>query len=116
MENELNLTFIRNKEDLEDYRERLESTKSSLSIAMIPYLMGKESDYDLLKSLKGEMVSLFKLLNFYRSNMGMEAFTLVYKRFMDKLYVEKIQNISKLLDEGYYVTVNELGGYTPVNT
>lgn len=113
MENDCNLTIIKNKEDLENYRKTLESAKSSLSILMIPYLMCKVNYTGLSNILKGEMISLFKLLNFYKINLGFDAFILVYKKIMDELYEDKIPNMEKLLSEGWYITVNELGGYTP---
>lgn len=57
MENDCNLTIIKNKEDLENYRKTLESAKSSLSILMIPYLMCKVNYTGLSNILKGEINS-----------------------------------------------------------
>lgn len=115
MENDCKITIIKNMEDLAEYREHLETAKSSLSILMIPYLMGIEDDRDVLNQIHGEMVSLFRMMSFYKNNLGLEAFKLIYPTLMDKLYKEKIANMSKLLEEDYHITVNSQGGYTPVN-
>lgn len=105
--------IIKTQEDLVGYKDELESAKSSLLILMSPVFMGEQRMTDLSFDIKGELFSLYKYL--VMTNYGeKEYFRDLAIVKLDRIINEKLSNMNKLLLQGYTLSVNEIGGYTPL--